>query len=633
MAAPDRPQANPDDSDEKDLNTRHPVFDWRPFLLTLVTFFVYLSLSQPGGSGTDVLSYSEFKQLVRENQIAEVTIQGQELSGQRKTSAAEANAKRFTSRIPELGDDTLIPLLETHDVAIVAKSSEWPLWLSIMLNVLPWLLIFGLFAYSNHALQSRMGGNRFLGLSNSKARLYEKLNVELGFDDVAGLESAKSDLQEVIEYLTQPERFRQLGAQLPKGILMMGPPGTGKTLLAKATAAEAGVPFYSISGSEFIEMFVGVGASRVRAMFQEAREKAPSLIFIDEIDSVGRVRGTGMGGGNDEREQTLNQILAEMDGFASTEPVVVLAATNRPDVLDPALLRPGRFDRKVTLELPQRKARQQILQVHARNKPIASDIDLDDYAARTIGFSGADLRNLVNEAALHAARQRKTEITHADFEYAHDKILLGSEGQEILNPKDRERIAFHESGHALTAFLSPDADPLSKITIIPRGRALGVTETLPKEDRLNFQQRYLEQRLAVLLGGRCAEKLVYGDLSSGAGDDLKQATRLARSMVSQWGMSERLGPVHYPQHETHPFLGMDMAQPQDFSDKTARLIDEEVESLLKRMERETFKLLSEHRPQLDNLANSLLEYETLERQQIEQILQPAPKAEAHTTEP
>jgi len=614
------PQVQPGSNDTDD-KTPHPVFDWRPLLFTLLTFMLYMAVTEQGGKRTEALPYSEFKQEVSENRISEVTLQGLEIQGQRLGTDGQNTASAFKTRLPEIGDDRLIPLLETHNVKLTVKSSEWPVWLTVIVNLLPWLLIFGFFAYSNHALQSRIGGNRF-GLGASKAKLYEKLSVSIGFDEVAGLESAKADLQEVIDYLTQPQRFRELGAQLPKGILMMGPPGTGKTLLAKATAAEAGVPFYSISGSEFIEMFVGVGASRVRAMFSEAREKAPSLIFIDEIDSVGRVRGTGMGGGNDEREQTLNQILAEMDGFSSEEPIVVLAATNRPDVLDPALLRPGRFDRKVTLDLPQRKARLRILEVHTRKKPIAETLDLDNYAARTIGFSGADLRNLVNEAALHAARQGKHEIDHDDFEYAHDKILLGSEGQEILNPQDRERVAYHESGHALTAFLSPDADPLSKITIIPRGRAMGVTETRPREDRLNFNQSYLEQRLRILLGGRCAEKLVYGQLSSGAADDLKQATRLARSMVSQWGMSERLGPVNYPQHEAHPFLGMDMAQPQDFSDKTARLIDEEVESLLKRSERETFKILSDNRQQLERLAQAVLERETLELKDIESLLAP-----------
>ncbi|MCG8315074.1 MAG: AAA family ATPase, partial [Pseudomonadales bacterium] len=349
-------------------------------------------------------------------------------------------------------------------------------------------------------------------------------------------------------------------------------------------------------------------------------EKAPALIFIDEIDSVGRVRGTGVGGGNDEREQTLNQILAEMDGFGRDEPIVVIAATNRPDVLDPALLRPGRFDRKVTLELPQKRARLQILEVHTRKKPVANDLDLASLASRTIGFSGADLENLVNEAALHAARMNKSVIDHNDFEYAHDKILLGEERRDILGEKDKRRIAYHESGHALVAWFTVTADPLSKITIIPRGRALGVTETMPEEDRVNFTQDYLADRITVLLGGRCAEQLVFSQVSSGAADDLKQATRLARKMISHWGMSQTLGPVHFPQHEEHPFLGMEMAQPKDFSDQTAKLIDDEVTSLLKRQEQNAYGLLEQHRDHLELLADKLMEKETLDAKEVEELV-------------
>jgi len=437
---------------------------------------------------------------------------------------------------------------------------------------------------------------------------------------VAGLEGAKQELREVIGFLRNPDKFRKLGAKLPKGILMMGPPGTGKTLLAKATAAEAGVPFFSISGSEFVEMFVGVGAGRVRNMFQQAREKAPALIFVDEIDSVGRVRGTGVGGGNDEREQTLNQILAEMDGFERYEPVVVLAATNRPDVLDPALLRPGRFDRKITMELPQKMARLQILKVHTRKKPMADDVDLEHLAGRTIGFSGADLENLVNEAALHAAREDKSRIEQADFEHAHDKILLGSERQEILNEDDKKRIAYHESGHALLSMFLQYADPVSKVTIIPRGRALGVTETMPVEDRVNYTQDVLEDRLCVLLGGRCSERLIFGNVSSGAADDLKQCTLLARRMITQWGMSEKLGPVNFPQHEAHPFLGMEMTMSKDFSDATAHAIDEEVEALVKKSELRALQLLQEKRAVLESLATALLQNETLSAEEIEKLI-------------
>ncbi len=600
----------------------HPVFDWRPFLFTFITLFLYYSLLQPNQAKVETLSYSSFKTMVAQEGIESVVIQGFKIYGNAKSKDDAGKPKRIQTTMPEFNDPTLLPLFERHDIAVEVRSSELPIWLTILMNILPWVLIFGFFAYSNRALQSRLGNGRggVFGFGQSKARRYEKLAVHISFQEVAGLESAKEELREVIDYLKNPEKFRKLGAKLPKGILLMGPPGTGKTLLAKATAAEANVPFFSISGSEFVEMFVGVGASRVRNMFEEARKLAPALIFIDEIDSVGRVRGTGMGGGNDEREQTLNQILAEMDGFTSADPVIILAATNRPDVLDPALLRPGRFDRKVTLDLPQKKARCSILAVHTKAKPIDKNVNLEDYAARTIGFSGADLENLVNEAALHAARTDKKYISHEDFEYAHDKILLGAVGQEIVNKQDRHRIAVHESGHALTALLLPNADPVAKVSIIPRGRALGVTETQPEEDRLNFPQDYLEDKISVLLGGRCAEKVCLGGVSTGAADDLKQATRLARSMVSQWGMSKTLGAVSYPQHEEHPFLGMELTQAKDYSDVTARLIDEEVEALIKRRETETLELLISNKDKLEKLAAAVQEKETIDADEIEQLL-------------
>ena len=604
-------------------NSKPPIMDWRPFLFTFIAFMLYYVVVGEQAPTAESLSYSEFKQQVREDTVGSVTIRGQNLSGRYLNSTKQQGRPDFKTTLPSLQDSELLPLLEQHEVQITAKSEESPMWLRLVVGVLPWVLIFGLFAYSNHVMRTRMGGGAgggMFGFGKSKARLYEKLDTDISFEEVAGLESAKQDLQEVIEYLKNPDKFRKLGAKLPKGMLMMGPPGTGKTLLAKATAAEAGVPFYSISGSEFVEMFVGVGASRVRAMFNEAREKAPALIFIDEIDSVGRVRGTGVGGGNDEREQTLNQILAEMDGFGHDEPVVVVAATNRPDVLDPALLRPGRFDRKVTLELPQKNARLQILKVHTQHKPVKSDVNLESIAARTIGFSGADLENLVNEAALHAARLNQNEITQADFEYAHDKILLGDERKDVLTASDRERIAYHESGHALVAWFSPMADPLSKITIIPRGRALGVTETMPEEDRVNYTQDYLEDRIAILLGGRSAEKTIFGNVSSGAADDLKQATRLARKMVTSWGMSSALGPVNFPQGEEHPFLGMEMAQPKVFSDQTAKQIDDEVSRMIKEQEQRVISLLEEHRDDLEKLATSLMEKETLDAAEVKNLL-------------
>lgn len=625
MASPDPMREPPQTpNDKQPQKPKPPILDWRPFIFTLIVFLIYYLSVGDRLPAVERLSYSEFKEQVATDGVQSITIKGQEISGRYINSTSPEGRVDFRTVMPSLTDERLLPLLEEHKVKINARSEESPLWLSIIIGVLPWVLIFGLFAYSNHIMRNRMsgtgaGGGMF-GFGRSKARLYEKVDTDISFNEVAGLESAKQDLQEVIEYLKNPDKFRRLGAKLPKGMLMMGPPGTGKTLLAKATAAEAGVPFFSISGSEFVEMFVGVGASRVRNMFNEAREKAPALIFIDEIDSVGRVRGTGVGGGNDEREQTLNQILAEMDGFGHHEPVVVIAATNRPDVLDPALLRPGRFDRKVTLELPQKKARLQILEVHTKNKPVNGKIDLQSIAGRTIGFSGADLENLVNEAALHAARMNKSEIDVEDFEYAHDKILLGDERKDMLNEKDKQRIAFHESGHAMVAWFSPTGDPLSKITIIPRGRALGVTETMPEEDRVNYTQDYLEDRIAVLLGGRSAEKIIFDNVSSGAADDLKQATHLARKMITNWGMSDHLGPVHFPQGEEHPFLGMEIQQPKVFSDQTAKLIDDEVSGLVKRQEKKVLDLLSAHRADLDKLANTLIEKETLDADEVEQIL-------------
>ncbi|MCP5019482.1 MAG: ATP-dependent zinc metalloprotease FtsH [Ketobacter sp.] len=600
----------------------HPLFDWRPLFFTLFLFALYYSFSAQSETGPAEIPYTQFKQQLYNNQIESVQLRGQQVFG-RYSGTDKAKGYDFKTYMPALQDDNLLTEIETRNVELIAKSEQLPTWATVLISILPWILIFGFFAYSNHALQGRMGGGSGLfGFARSRARLYEHVATnEISFDEVAGLDDAKQDLREIIEFLSNPEKFRRLGAKLPKGILMMGPPGTGKTLLAKATAAEAGVPFFSISGSEFVEMFVGVGAGRVRSMFQQAREKAPALIFVDEIDSVGRVRGSGVGGGNDEREQTLNQILAEMDGFADDEPVVVLAATNRPDVLDPALMRPGRFDRKITMELPQKMARLQILQVHTRKKPIGNDVDLPQLSARTIGFSGADLENLVNEAALHAAHDNKSEIEQSDFEYAHDKILLGSARQEILNEEDKKRIAYHESGHALLSISLPYADPVSKVTIIPRGRALGVTETMPVEDRVNYTQDVLEDRLCVLLAGRCSERVVFGNISSGAADDLKQCTRLARRMVTQWGMSEKLGPIYFPQNEEHPFLGMEIATSHDFSDTTAHTIDLEVEALVKKSEQRTEQLLKEKRRQLDTLAEALIAHETLGADEIQALLQ------------
>jgi cell division protease FtsH len=437
---------------------------------------------------------------------------------------------------------------------------------------------------------------------------------------VAGLDNAKKELQEVKEYLKDPAKFQRLGGELPKGLLLVGPPGVGKTLLAQATAGEADVPFYSISGSEFIEMFVGVGASRVRDMFKKAKKDAPAIIFIDEIDSIGRVRGSGLGGGHDEREQTLNQILAEMDGFSPHQSVVVMAATNRPDVLDPALIRPGRFDRRITLDLPQKKARLKILETHTREVPLADEVDLENLAQRTPGLSGADLKNIVNEAALLAARKNKQQVDTEDFEQSRDKILMGLEREDVIKDEDKKLIACHEAGHALLAKLLPGADPLQKVTIIPRGQSLGATEQIPEKERHNIKRSYLLNRLAIMLGGRAAEKIMFEDVSTGAADDLKKATELVRRMVCQWGMSDKIGPVTFRRGETHPFLGRELTESRDFSEHTARLIDEEIQAIVVNMEKKAHETLADNRDSLEALTDQLLEHETLTEEKVDDIL-------------
>ncbi|HEV3136979.1 MAG TPA: ATP-dependent zinc metalloprotease FtsH, partial [Pirellulales bacterium] len=486
------------------------------------------------------------------------------------------------------------------------------------------VLVFGfVYVMFRRARDQFMGGGILGGFSKSPAKRYETTNKPVTFADVAGLEGVKHDLQEVVEFLKNPEKFQRLGGRVPKGILLMGPPGTGKTLLARAVAGEAGVPFFSISGSEFIQMFVGVGASRVRDMFKTAKEASPSILFIDEIDAVGRVRGAGLGGGHDEREQTLNQILSEMDGFSQNESVIVLAATNRPDVLDPALLRPGRFDRHITVDRPNHKGRLAIFKVHSRDVPLADDVDLDRLASGTVGLTGADIRNLVNEAALWATRNGKDKVDMDDFEHARDRVLMGPKREEVLTGKEKRMTAFHESGHALLAWIVPGADRVHKVTIIPRGRSLGVTQLLPEEDRLNIGESELHGRLCFMLGGRAAEKLIFDEYSAGAENDLMQATRLARRMVTAWGMSKRLGPVAYRTSEEHPFLGKEIYEQREFSEHSAQLIDEEVARILHEAADRASKLLDAHRSQLETLAHALEEHEVLDEAEIEQLLGPS----------
>jgi cell division protease FtsH len=618
--------------------------NWQPQQLAwwryLAWFFVLVIFSwyflNTENDGQQTLSYSEFKISVVEDQVARVRLQGDHVAGefhQPRTSSTDGDSKlsvRFVTTLPPVQDPELISLLDQHNVEIHAVSGETNWLTKALIGVLPWILIIGLFWYGTRRMQKSLGGIGGAGLfdfGKSRAKRFRQSDSKLSFDDVAGLENAKRDLYEIVGYLKDPEHYRKLGAKIPRGILLMGPPGTGKTLLAKAVAGEAGVPFFSISGSEFIEMFVGVGASRVRDMFESARKEAPSIIFIDEIDSVGRARGTGLGGGHDEREQTLNQILGEMDGFDPHEAVVVLAATNRPDVLDAALLRPGRFDRKVTLDLPDKKARRAILDIHSADVPLANDVDLNRIAALTVGFSGADLENLINEAALLSGRENRETVNMETLLNARDKVVLGSKRELIIGDEEKNLVAHHEAGHALVASLLPTADPLDKVTIIPRGRSLGATEQIPEEEHYNLRQSYVRDRIGVMLGGRVAEQLVFGEVSSGAEEDLKQATRLARHMVTHWGMSEKLGPVAFRRGEEHIFLGREMTQQRDFSEHTAQIIDDEISHLLKHIEQDITALLEQHRAQLESLASALLEKETLEAEEIQEILNSAMQAE------
>ncbi len=612
----------PDEQNSKSPNEApkpHP-FDAHTLMWVVWVFILYYIFIDFNQSKPLQIPYSQFKQEVTLKKVEAITFKGDEILGKYLGTETEAE-NHFRTIIPAVPDAELLPLLEQNNVRVEARSLAEPKWLQVLLGIVPWLLIMAFLIYSSRLMQRRMSGGGLFGFSKSNARLFEANENHVGYDDVAGVEGAKRDLTEIFEFLKEPEKFRALGAKMPRGILLMGPPGTGKTLLAKATAYEAGVPFFSISGSEFIEMYVGVGASRVRDMFKEARDRAPALIFIDEIDSVGRVRGTGLGGGNDEREQTLNQVLAEMDGFSADEAVVVLAATNRPDVLDPALLRPGRFDRKVMLELPQQTARRDILKVHTRKVPLADDVDLLEVARMTVGFSGADLANLVNEAALLAARESADAVTREHFNKSHDKVMMGSERKDLLNPAERKRTAIHESGHAILALMLPHTDPLRQVSIIPRGMALGTTEQLPEEDRHNYSQDYVESRLTVMLGGRCAEKLLLGDVSSGAANDLEQATRLAKMMVTQWGMSEVIGPVHFKSGTEHPFLGYELTQERDFSEATAREIDEEVRRIINQAEDLAISTLTNNKDKLECLMTNLLESETLDKDTIDQLLQ------------
>lgn len=565
------------------------------------------------------LAYSEFLTAVDSGEVRDVTIKGT-ASGS-NIGGHFRDGRTFTTFAPL--DPSLISHLNDQKVRISAMQSDedTPTFLGILISWFPMLLLIGVWIFFMRQMQGTSG--KAMGFGKSKAKLLTEKQGRVTFEDVAGIDEAKQELEEVVEFLRDPHKFQRLGGQIPKGVLLVGPPGTGKTLLARAIAGEANVPFFTISGSDFVEMFVGVGASRVRDMFEQGKKNAPCIIFIDEIDAVGRHRGAGLGGGNDEREQTLNQLLVEMDGFESNEGVILIAATNRPDVLDPALLRPGRFDRQVTVPNPDILGREKILKVHMKKVPLAPDVEPRVIARGTPGFSGADLANLVNEAALLAARTGKRVVTMADFEFAKDKVMMGAERRSmVMTDDDKKLTAFHEAGHALVGIFMPKCDPLHKVTIIPRGRALGLTMNLPERDRYAFSLLELESNLAMTYGGRVAEELVFGEenITTGAGSDIQQATSMARRMVTEYGFSEKLGPLRYNDNEEEVFLGHSVTQHKSVSDATAKLIDEEVRRFVDAAQNSARKILTEHRDDLDTLAEALLEYETLTGDEVDDLL-------------
>ncbi|MGQ9920456.1 MAG: ATP-dependent zinc metalloprotease FtsH [Desulfobacca sp.] len=558
------------------------------------------------------LSYTKFLELVNEGMVARLTVQGDEITGER------LDGKTFQTYSP--GDPELLKLLREKGVDITAKPvDESPWYTTVLITWLPMILLVGIWIFFMRQMQA--GGGKAMSFGKSRARLMNDTTRKVTFSDVAGIEEVKEEVAEIIDFLKDPKKFTRLGGRIPKGVLLVGPPGTGKTLLARAIAGEAGVPFFSISGSDFVEMFVGVGAARVRDLFLQGKKHAPCIIFIDEIDAVGRHRGAGLGGGHDEREQTLNQLLVEMDGFESNEGVILIAATNRPDVLDPALLRPGRFDRQIVVPIPDLKGRENILKVHTRKIPLSEVVNLSVLARGTPGFSGADLENLVNEAAIFAARANKDRVTMEDFERAKDKILMGSERKSmIISEAERKNTAYHEAGHTLVAKLIPGTDPIHKVTIIPRGRALGVTQQLPLDEKHTYTRDYLLNTLAVLMGGRAAEELVLQHLTTGAGNDIERSTELARKMVCNWGMSENLGPLAFGKREEHIFLGREISQNRDFSEDTARLIDSEIKKFVETSYQRARSLLQEHAAALHSLANALLEKETLDSNEVDAIV-------------
>lgn len=611
---------------------------WRTFLMMMILSLLYSYgvgyLQREAGQIAEI-SYSRFRSELAGNNLKKVTFKGVDASGEfvKKIKIVETVREKdvtrevgaFTTIMPATADQALLSELTAHNVEIIAISTEKSPIVAFLLSIIPWMLIIGVWWYISNNARKQGPMGMFGSFSKSGARMYgsgEKVNVT--FDDVAGMDNSKQELKEIVDYLKEPDQFRRIGGKVPKGILLVGPPGTGKTLLARAVAGEAGVNFFTISASQFIEMFVGVGASRVRDLFSSAKKGAPSIIFIDEIDAVGRSRGTGLGGGNDEREQTLNQLLSEMDGFDQHEEVIVLAATNRPDVLDPALLRPGRFDRHVVIDRPDWRDREKIIRVHTRKIALSEGVDFVTIAKGTPGMTGADLENLVNEAAILASRENATAVSMEHMEQAKDKLLMGGERKMVITDNEKRITAYHESGHTLIAKLLPGTDPIHKVTIIPRGIALGLTQQLPSDDRYYYPRSYLENRICVALGGRAAERMVFGEVSTGAQSDLKMVTDLAEKMVCQWGMSEKIGPVTFTRGAEHPFLGRKLAEEKVFSEEMAWRIDQEISAIIRHQEDVADGLLTANRPQLDALATALQEEETLAGTRVDEILNPAP---------
>ncbi|HUN08396.1 MAG TPA: ATP-dependent zinc metalloprotease FtsH [Aggregatilineales bacterium] len=600
------------------------------------------------GNTPVAIDYTYLKQQIEAGNVEQVQFQDAQIRGNfvapvtyppansplldQANPVQQRTSDRFTAVLPPISDPELSQLLTANNVTVTTQLVQPSPILELLFTFGPLLIFLGFFIWMARRTQGQMGN--VFGFGRTNAREYTVERPQVTFADVAGQDSAKTELVEIVDFLKEPDKYIRLGARIPRGVLLVGPPGTGKTLMARAVAGEANVAFFSIAASEFVEMFVGVGASRVRDLFKRAKDAAPAIVFIDEIDAVGRQRGAGLGGGNDEREQTLNQLLSEMDGFDQTESIIVMAATNRPDVLDPALLRPGRFDRQVTVALPDRTGRLDMLKIHTRGKPLAEDISLEDVAKATIGFSGADISNLANESALTAARRGAKKISQRDFLDAFDRIVLGTKSPPLSNQQERTVVAYHEAGHALVGVLTPNANPVLKVTIVPRGQALGVTASLPDDDRRNYSKEYLMAQIYMLLGGRAAEQVTFNEITTGASNDLRRVTDIARRMVAEFGMSERVGPLNFGDNDRQPFLGYSMATgPRSYSEETASIIDEEVKRIVEESYHEVLKLVGNHRPQLEGLANELLNNEVVDGSRVREIILGRDAAPSHDLTP